>query len=152
MLVAACSNGGGATPTSPGEPGPPQVEFDSYVLINDARTDHAIDPPLELREAIAQVARDHSRQMRDRGFFGHRDPQGRTVADRLAEAGVPYRVAAENLARTANIPNPAAWAHEQLMQSAEHRPNILNPDFDLVGVGVAREGSTYWITQVFVGD
>jgi uncharacterized protein YkwD len=37
------------------------------------------------------------------------------------------------------------------MQSSEHRPNILNPAFQLVGVGVARDGGSYWITQVFVG-
>jgi uncharacterized protein YkwD len=124
----------------------------SFQFVNDARAENQVDPLLELREALALVAREHSRRMRDQGFFSHRDPQGRTIADRLSEAGIGYRVAGENLARTTNISNPAAWAHEQLMQSDEHRPNILSPDFELMGVGVVRDGNSYWITQVYIGD
>lgn len=150
-LLAACSSGGGSTPTAPAEPSTAQVELDSYTLINSARASSSVQPPLELREAIAQVARAHSRQMRDQDFFGHADPQGRTVVDRLAAAGVAFASAGENLAMTVNVANPAAWAHQELMQSSEHRPNILSPNFALVGVGVARDGARYWITQVFVG-
>jgi uncharacterized protein YkwD len=149
--LAACSSGGGPTPTAPGEPEPALVEFDSYTLVNSARAVNSVQPPLQLREAIAAVARAHSRRMRDDAFFGHADPEGRTVADRLAEAGIPFATTAENLAMTVNIADPASWAHGQLMQSSEHRPNILNPAFQLVGVGVARDGGSYWITQVFVG-
>lgn len=150
-LLFACSGGGGVSPTAPGSPSTLQVEFDSFNLVNGARNQNDIDPQLELREALAQVAREHSQRMRDLNFFSHQDPQGRTVRDRLAVAGITYRVAAENLARTTNIPDPASWAHGELMQSAEHRPNILNSDFELVGVGVARQDGTYWITQIFIG-
>lgn len=152
LLVVACSSGGGAgSPTAPGAPSVAQIEFDSFTLINGARTGNGIDPPLELREAVAAVARGHSRNMRQQGFFGHADPAGQTLVQRLADEGITYRVAAENLARVTNVENPAAWAHDQLMQSAEHRPNILNSDFQFVGVGVVTDGTTYWLTQVFIG-
>lgn len=152
VLFAACSGGGGsATPTSPLAPSTAQLEFDSYGFVNSARSDNAVDPQLDLREAIARVAREHSEAMRDGGYFGHRDAAGQRVGERLADAGVTYRLAAENLAMVSNAANPAAWAHDRLMESAEHRPNILNPDFQLIGVGIARADDTYWITQIFVG-
>ncbi len=153
VLVLACSGGGGgATPTSPLVLSIAQVELDSYGFVNEARSDNEVDPQLDLRQALAQIAREHSEAMRDGGFFGHRDTLGRTVAERLAGAGIAYQVVAENLALVTNSGNPAAWAHDHLMQSGEHRPNILDPRVQLIGVGVASDGSSsYWITQVFVG-
>ncbi len=151
VSLSACSSGGDASPTAPRVPSSAQVEFDSFNLVNGARSQNSVDPQLELRETLTRVAREHSRAMWEQNFFSHRDPQGRTVGERLGEAGITFRVAAENLARTTNIPDPATWAHDQLMQSTEHRPNILNPDFELVGVGVVEWDGTYWITQVFVG-
>ena len=153
LLLVACSGGGGtASPTSPVvSASTAQVEFDSYGLVNSAREEASVEPQLELREAIARVAREHSTAMRDEGFFGHEDGQGRQVGERLAAAGVPFDIAAENLARVTNSEDPAAWAHNQLMTSDTHRPNILNPSMELIGVGVVNEGSTYWITQIFVG-
>jgi uncharacterized protein YkwD len=155
LALAGCSGGGGGpaaadTPTSPLAPMPPSVEFDSFGHLNSARETNAIDPLLGLREAASTVARRHSENMRDAGFFDHVDPQGRTVAQRLQQAGVPFRAAAENLARVSDAANPAAFAHQQLMASPSHRPNILNSRFQLVGVGVARQGDSYWITQVFI--
>lgn len=149
-LVGCSGSGGSDTPTSPLTPQPPAVESDSHTHLNAARVDHAVNPPLGLREAVSAVARRHSESMRDQGFFSHVDPQGRSVAQRLQEAGVPFRAAAENLAQVNHAANPAAFAHQQLMASSTHRPNILNERFQLVGVGVARQGETYWITQVFI--
>lgn len=153
LLVVGCSGGGSGTPTptSPQAPSPAQIELDSYTLVNTARADHGVDPPLELRERIAEVARAHSEAMRDEGYFAHRDSQGRDVAGRLSDAGIAFDVAAENLAMVTNIANPAAWAHDHLMNSSEHRPNILDTRVELIGVGVATDGTTYWLTQVFVG-
>lgn len=153
VLLAACSGGGSdssPTATLPGQ-SDAQIEFDSFGLVNDARAGNDVDPALELRETIAAVAREHSRQMRDLDFFAHRDPQGRMVSERLAEAGISFRIAAENLARVTNVPNPAGWVHDELMASAVHRPNILNADMELIGVGVVRQGDTYWLTQIFIG-
>ena len=36
------------------------------------------------------------------------------------------------------------------MKSAGHRENILRPDFTDTGVGVCRDGTTYYFTQVFL--
>ena len=36
------------------------------------------------------------------------------------------------------------------MASQSHRKNILSPKYKLAGVGGARAGNTYWITQIFI--
>lgn len=39
--------------------------------------------------------------------------------------------------------------HAAFMASAAHKANILGK-YDRVGVGVAKKGSTYWVTHVFI--
>lgn len=150
--LAACGgggSGGGLSPTDPGNPSEALVEALSLELVNEARRDAGLGLLLG-DAAIAEVARRHSEAMRDRGFFAHDDPEGMTFADRLHAAGIGFREAGENLAQVTDAPNPAAFAHDRLIQNPEHRANILNGNFDAGGVGVARRGSSYWITQVFV--
>lgn len=148
--TAACGSGGGSGPTAPDGVDGVEVEQRSFQLLNDARANAGVTPAFMLDPALTRVARDHSESMRDHGYFGHRDPQGRNLVQRLADAGVSFSAAAENLARVTGSPDPAGFAHGQLLQSQEHRDNILSRDFLLVGVGVARAGDTFWITQVFL--
>lgn len=153
LSLVACSGGGGdapSTPTSPLAVQPASVELDSYTHLNTSREDHGVQPMLDLRERVARVAREHSEHMRDAGFMGHTDPDGLTVADRLQRAGIRFSSAAENLAQVSNAGNPAGYAHQLLMDSTVHRRNILDERFEVVGVGVASRGDSYWVTQVFI--
>ncbi len=147
LLVAAC--GGGSSPTQPADLSGFQVESQSFNLINNSRTAEQV-PMLSNDQLILQVAREHSASMRDRGFFSHVDPDGLTLRDRLRAAGVSFKVAGENLAQVDGASDPAGHAHRLLMESKSHRDNILSEDFEMVGVGVAKDGGSYWITQVFV--
>jgi uncharacterized protein YkwD len=126
------------------------VEFQSFQLANQARSSEKIEPQLGQESAVAQVARLHSEAMRDEGFFGHVSKSGDGLRQRLDKAGVQYSGAAENLAEVNHRSNPAQIAHSQLMASSSHRKNILNPKYRLAGVGVAKAGDTYWITQIFI--
>ncbi len=149
VLATACG-GGSSGPTAPAEVSAFQVESQLSELINQARRADGVEPQLAMDPAVAQVARAHSEAMRDRGFFSHADPDGKRLRDRLRAAGIAFRSAGENLARVDGSPDPAGEAHRMLMGSASHRENILAERFDLAGVGVARQGGTYWITQVFI--
>jgi len=151
-LAMGCSGSGGdESPTAAGGAlSADDVEFRSLQLVNRARSSENVDPQLGLDPAVAAVARKHSRAMRDQGFFGHADKSGNTLRQRLDAAGIQYRGAAENLAQVHHESRPAAVAHSQLMSSASHRANILNPKYRLAGVGVAKSGDTYWITQIFI--
>ncbi len=150
MIGVGC--GGGANPDSPTTPlgtTVAEVEFESFQLVNAARSDSNVQPQLDLEETISRVAREHSEAMRDQGFFGHEGPAG-GIGARLRAAGIRFSTAGENLAKLSSVPNPAGEAHARFMASAEHRDLILDPRFQLGGVGVARSGSTYWLTQIFV--
>ena len=152
LLGAGCSGSGeDSSPTAAG--GGLQaadVEFQSLRLVNQARSSEKIKPQLGQDATAAQVARLHSEAMRDQGFFGHTSNNGDGLRQRLDKAGVQYSGAAENLAEVYHRSNPAQVAHSQLMASASHRKNILSPKYRLAGVGVAKAGDTYWITQIFI--
>ncbi len=147
-LLAGC--GGSSTPTSP-----PNVftvtifEDQAEVLVNVERTAYSLSR-VATEQQLRAVARGHSEAMRDLGFFGHRDPQGRNIADRLRDAGIPFRVAGEALARVGGSDDPAAFAHTQIMNSPSHRDVILKEGFEVIGVGVAQKGGTYWFTHILV--
>jgi uncharacterized protein YkwD len=125
-----------------------EVEAASFNLINEDRIKAGL-PALVWDPQIAAVARAHSADMRNRNFYSHTNPDGQDFAARLRSAGLSFRTAGENLARTTNVSNPATSANAEFLQSEGHRKNLLNPSFTRVGVGVSRSGNTYWITQNF---
>ncbi len=58
---------------------------------NDARR-RAGEAPLRWSDALAGVARNHSRDMARRGYFDHASPEGATAQDRARARGVDCRV------------------------------------------------------------
>lgn len=152
LLLAVTGLGcSGSSPTSPGGGGPSalSVEASSLARINQARRDDG-KAALLLDPVLTEVARAHSRRMRDEGFFGHQDPSGAGLVDRLRAGGVTFSLAGENLATVDGASDPAAAAHQLLMANATHRGNILDPRYTEIGIGVAQAGDTYWLTQVFL--
>ena len=150
LLAGACGGSGGPdSPTTPVGTTVAEVEFESFQLANSARRDSNVQPPLDRDDRVTRVARAHSEAMRDGGFFGHNGPNG-GIGARLRAAGIPFTSAGENLAKLTSVPNPAGQAHAQFMNSPEHRGVILDPRFRLAGVGVARSGNTYWLTQIYI--
>lgn len=113
---------------------------------------------LSADSALAALARAHSADMRDRDFFAHRNPDGRYAGDRARAAGYAFRSFGENLFRghlydTVNhirrgdvVTTDYLWyTPDELaeltvamwMESPGHRTNLLSPDFDFGGVGIA---------------
>jgi uncharacterized protein YkwD len=86
---------------------------------------------LRMDPALQEAARAHSLDMYQRHYFSHQTPDGKTPFDRLQAVNAHYLTAGENIA-FAPDPN-LAW--DSLMQSPDHRANILNPDFQCVGIG-----------------
>ncbi len=148
-LLAAC--GGASSPTEPMGLETSSIEAASAGLANQARRDHGVGP-LMVDPRIADVARSYSEQMKAQGYISHFDESGGAVDSRLAAAGVRFSVVGENLAAVSDRTDPAGTAHRNLMASPEHRANILEPRFTSIGVGVVTDGTTYWITQIFVTD
>lgn len=115
-------------------------------LVNAERAVYGIKP-LVWNDKLAKVAREHSRDMIERGFFSHENPDGKSPFDRLRDANIRYTCAAENIAAGQSSPEMAV---EEWMNSEGHKMNILNPSLTALGVGMARGGDygIYW-TQNF---
>lgn len=106
-----------------------------YLAVNQERADRGI-LPLTWNDRLAQVARLQSRDMWRRQYFAHTNPDGADPFARLHQAGISYLVAGENLALAPSTP----IAHQGLMDSPEHKDNILSPDYGQIGIGVVRNG------------
>lgn len=104
-------------------------------LLNEDRVDQGL-PPLRPDPELQQVARAHSRDMLERGYFAHVNPDNEDPFDRMRDAGVRFSKAGENLALAPN----ARIAQDGLMESPGHRRNILDPGFRRVGIGAYSAG------------
>lgn len=122
-----------------------QAEARMIALVNRERTSRNL-PELKPDSAITQVARGKSRDMFERRYFSHYDPDGANAADRMERSGVPFTFVGENLAYAPDVQS----AHDGLMNSQGHRANILEPRFRRIGIGVI-DGGIYgkMFTQIF---
>lgn len=100
-------------------------------LVNDERV-AAGCVPLAQDAQLDQAAEGHSMSMALEDFYSHTGRDGSTALDRIARAGYHPEAMGENIA--AGQPSPATVV-EAWMNSEGHRANILNCDFQEIGVG-----------------
>jgi uncharacterized protein YkwD len=118
-------------------PKPEELEVDDTAerklleLVNKERAAAGV-PALVVDVRIVKVARDHSRDMFTRRYFSHYTPDGKDLGDRLSGGDIKYALAGENLAYAPDVPT----AHQGLMDSPEHKKNLLDPQFRHVGIGI----------------
>lgn len=146
-------------PTATYAPPPPPasvaltlLEQRLYDAINAERAGAGLSL-LSLDPALQGLARERSQDMASRGYFSHTTPEGKSVFDLMAERGIPFGWAGENLARN-NYPDAesAQVAIRDLMASSAHRANILHPNYITIGVGLAIDSSGMkYFTMIFVG-
>ncbi|OII60632.1 SCP-like extracellular [Streptomyces sp. CC53] len=113
-------------------------------LVNKERAKAGCSPVRASGE-LASLARAYSQEMAERGFFSHTDPDGDSPWDRAAQAGIEG-LGGENIARGQA---DAAAVMDAWMNSEGHRANILNCDFNTLGVGVHFADGGPWWTQNF---
>ncbi len=126
-----------------------EEEAISLDRLNATRSKHGFSP-VRRHSALDKVARDHSRNMRNQGFFDHRDPSGRQLSERLQEAHIPFQWAAENLSWIDQTDQPAKDSLGYFLESPAHRTHLLNPSYSWVGIGFAQQGDSFWITHVYL--
>jgi hypothetical protein len=126
------------------------ADFESEVvdLVNVERAAEGL-APLSYDARLAAAARGHSEDMGLQNYFSHTSLDGRTVSDRITDAGYDWNTYGENIA--AGQPTPEDVI-DSWMASSGHRANILNPNFCDIGVGYAYVAAStyrhYW-TQDF---
>ena len=129
-------------------PGPADVEKALIRAINKERRAAGVGE-LRVSPDLAAAARDHSRAMAAASVLSHTSPDGRSPTLRLVLAGIFFAASGENVASSTGF--SAALIHRALMESPEHRSNILDPEFDMAGIGVAGKWPrTAYVTQDFI--
>jgi uncharacterized protein YkwD len=79
------------------------------------------------------------------GYFSHEDLEGNDPFDRMQTARISYGAAGENLALAPTVDE----AHAGLMESPDHRANILRAAFHEVGIGIYEGPYGLMCTQLF---
>jgi hypothetical protein len=105
---------------------------------------------LEWDEAVAEVSRKYSEEMRRTQVVAHLSPISGSAADRVRAAKIKTSLVLENVARAYGV----AEAHAGLMDSPGHQQNLMSPLATHIGIGVAlgtmESGRPeMFVTQVF---
>lgn len=120
-------------------------------LVNAAR-DAQGAAPLEPNAALAAAATAHSEEMARLKYFGHDSPVAAhpRFTQRIKEAGVTrYGVASENLAKSAASATSAKDLLDLWLKSPAHRDALLNPAYQVTGIGIWSDGQHVYATQLF---
>jgi len=130
------------------------IPFNSYesdseqqlvVLANQARHLSGV-PPLALDPGLSQAARAHAQAMLNARQLSHKFDNEPSLPQRLASTtDLQLDEEAENVA----LDYSTEQGHEHLMLSPPHRANLLNPAYNVIGVGVVRSGDRLYIVQDF---
>jgi uncharacterized protein YkwD len=137
----ACMAGSGQSPDIS------DLEEKLLEWLNKERTIRHLKP-LSYSQELRTVAEKHSQDMASQKKLTHRSSSRNSYLDRLVEAGIFFIEIGENVA-VSDI-SDAAFIHQGFMESTEHRDNILNPNYDTVGIGVVHsKDREFYITQDF---
>ncbi|MBI3798439.1 MAG: PDZ domain-containing protein [Deltaproteobacteria bacterium] len=128
-----------------------EIEEEVFRAVNQARAEKSL-PPLQENPQLQQAARRHSEDMATRHFFGHLNPDGQDVVDRLRAQGIKdFTAAGENIFNAKTVTDPAQVAVREWLNSPKHRRNLLNPRYTAGGVGISQgETGTIYVTQVYL--
>lgn len=126
-----------------------EYEFANEVLrlVNIEREKLGVSP-LSMSSELLKVAIVKSQDIVDHNYFSHTSPTFGGLRELLEYHSITYRRAGENLATGQKTPESVvnAW-----MNSEGHRTNIMNPEFNTIGVGIVAGGmyGGYTWTQLF---
>jgi hypothetical protein len=116
------------------------IETCFYRAINRERS-HVGRPGLVVKDDLTVIARRHSRRMANDHTIYHNNNLGNEIPGKWYAAG-------ENVGMGPDCQS----IHDAFMASPGHRANILDRDYNQVGVGVALdEHGTVYVTEDFAG-
>ncbi len=104
-------------------------------------------PPLAYSARLQMAADAHVKDLYDRDFFAHINPDGENPGQRAVRLGFCHEYVGENIAAGQKTVEAAQTAWEN---SPSHRENMLQPDYKYVGVGVYKDptGRMYWAQEM----
>ena len=115
-------------------------------LVNQERTSRGLQPLLK-HDGLMVAAAARAKELSQR--YSHTRPDGSECFTILWHLGIDYAYAGENIAMGQRTPEIVM---NDWMNSSGHRANILNENYDCIGVGYTMvDGHPYWV-QLFTGD
>jgi Cysteine-rich secretory protein family len=100
---------------------------------------------LQFDDRLTEIARKHSVRMSEAGELSHQFSGEPAVRNRVASTGMRFNYSGENVAFDSKVET----AHSGLMLSPPHHENIMNPDYNVIGIGIVRKGTRLYVTQDF---
>lgn len=125
-----------------------EIKQDVIRLTNNARNSAGVGE-LTANSLLGRAAQGHTDDMLRSGqYLAHTGSDGSDLKTRMNRVGYRYFTASENAA--SNYYSPAEVVNAWL-GSPGHRANILNPDFEDIGIGFSADlktGNTYWLQNI----
>jgi uncharacterized protein YkwD len=115
-----------------------------FAALNHERKEQGL-PALKWNGALASAAQTHAEEMARHNLVSHTLPGEPSLASRATKAGAHFSWISENVVQSSS----AEGAHEQFIQSPNHRANILDSDMNSVGIGVAERPGQLFIVEDF---
>ena len=123
-----------------------KLRAEVIVVVNKKRIEKGLSA-LHRNVLLENVAQNYANDMLKCNFYSHNDPEGRAPSDRVLASGYEAKYIGENIAtgQTSVESVMNDW-----MNSPKHRENILNYNYEEIGVGISfvltEEGFvTYWV-------
>jgi uncharacterized protein YkwD len=135
VIVLACA--GPAQAQSPAE----KQLFD---LVNHERQKAGLNK-LEWNDQLAAAALKHSRLLYEHHELSHQFAGEPPVQERAGATGARFDSVAENVAEAPDVET----AHLALMNSPGHRENILNRNYNGIGIAIVQDGQELFVTEDF---
>ncbi len=104
--------------------------------------------PLRTSTELSSLALRHSRDMASNKKLTHLSTTGQSYLERLVDSDFYFIKIGENVAISETFRDDII--HQKLMASPEHKGNILDPDFDRIGIGIVYKENKYYITQDYL--
>ena len=133
-------------PSRPVQAAPDAEEWTFLAIINVYREHNGLGP-LMISPRLIASAEWMSQDLASKSYFAHNDSLGRNPFQRIDAFGYSYNAwKGENLA-AGNAGAQAAF--DQWRYSPGHNANMLNPNYEVIGVARAQGGAYgwYWATN-----
>lgn len=110
-------------------------------LVNEERTLLGRDL-LSFHDDLNTAAQGHSDDMLAQDYFSHNSLDGRTMVDRMNDAGFFGSLYGENIYAHTGVPDPQR-VFDGWKASPEHYANMINSNFNFAGIGIAEGNWDY---------
>ena len=141
IVVSVSVSGARQAPSPATSPAPEQEMF----KLTNLERERAGLPLLVWNAKLEQAAQAHSRKLASHEGLSHQFAGEPALIDRVSVTGARVSALAENVAVAGNPDE----AHQALMNSPGHRANILNSEYNAMGIAVVWVGGDMYVTEDF---